>query len=113
MENAMLSERVYQTIANELKRGTTTHLKTGGKSYTAYFPETGQAVYEQNRKNCGAKSKLLVAMEFIDYDCEKILDKDWSPDTVVGHAKKTSTQRRRQDGSYSMVNRHSRRSKIR
>ena len=81
--------RVYQTIANELKRGTTTQLKTGGKSYTAYFPETGQAVYEQNRKNCGAKSKLLVAMEFIDYACEKILDKDWSPDAVVGHAKKT------------------------
>src|SRR5690625_7141542 len=27
-------------------------------------------------------------MEFIDYACEKILDKDWSPDAVVGHAKK-------------------------
>src|SRR5690625_513910 len=88
MENAMLSERLYQTITNELKRETTKQLKTGGKSYTAYFPETGQAVYEQNRKNCGAKSKLLVAMEFIDYACEKILDKDWSPDAVVGHAKK-------------------------
>ena len=36
--------RVHQTIANELKRGTTTQLKTGRKSYTAYFPETGQAV---------------------------------------------------------------------
>ena len=79
--------RVHQTIANELKRGTTTQLKTGRKPYTAYFPETGQAVYEQNRENCGAKSKPLVAMRFINYACKKILDEDWSPDSVVGHAK--------------------------
>jgi len=79
--------RVHQTIANELKRGTTTQLKTGRTSYTAYFAETGQTVYEQNRKNCGAKSKLLVAMDFIDFACEKILDQDWSPDAVVGFAK--------------------------
>jgi len=71
-------------IANELKRGKTTQLEAGGDSYTAYFTETGQAVYEQNRRNCGAKSKLLVAMEFIDYACKKILEKDWSPDSVTG-----------------------------
>lgn len=80
--------RVHQTIANELKRGTTTQLKTGRKSFAAYYPETGQAVYEKNRENCGAKSKLLVAMEFIDFACEMILDKDWSPDAVVGYAKR-------------------------
>src|SRR5690625_4421646 len=79
--------RVHQTIANELKRGTTTQLKTGRKSFTAYYPETGQVVYEQNRENCGAKGKLLVAMEFIDFACEMILDHDWSPDAVVGFAK--------------------------
>jgi len=44
-------------------------------------------VYEQNRENCGAKGKLLVAMEFIDFACEMILDHDWSPDAVVGFAK--------------------------
>lgn len=76
--------RVHQTIANELKRGTTTQLKTGRKPYTAYFPETGQAVYEQNRKNCGAKSKLLIASEFIDFACKKITKHGWSPDAVVG-----------------------------
>lgn len=79
--------RVHQTIANELKRGTTRQLKTGRKPFTSYFPETGQAVYEQNRRNCGAKSKLLVAMEFIDFACEKILNSDWSPDAVVGFTK--------------------------
>jgi len=79
--------RAHQTISNELERGTTNQLKTGRKSYSAYFPETGQAVYEQNRKNCGAKSKLLVAIEFIDLACEMILDKGWSPDAVVGFSK--------------------------
>jgi len=80
--------RAHQTIANELKRGTTTQLKTGRKAYTAYFPELGQAVYEQNRTNCGAKSKLLTAIEFIDYACDKIMNHDWSPDAVVGFANK-------------------------
>ena len=76
--------RVHQTIASELQRGTTTQLKTGRKPYTAYFPETGQAVYERNRKNCGAKSKLLEAAEFIDFACNQIMNEDWSPDAVVG-----------------------------
>lgn len=80
--------RVHQTIANELKRGTTTQLKTGRTPYTAYFAETGQAVYERNRINCGAKSKLLVAIEFIDFACEKITNQGWSPDSVVGFANK-------------------------
>ena len=76
--------RAHQTIANELKRGTTAQLKTGRTPYVAYFPETGQAVYERNRLNCGAKSKLLVAIEFVDYACEKIINDSWSPDAVVG-----------------------------
>ncbi|PIC87428.1 hypothetical protein CSV72_05525 [Sporosarcina sp. P20a] len=49
-------ECAHQTIANELKRGTTTQLKTGRTPYTAYFAETGQAIYERNRLQCGAKS---------------------------------------------------------
>ena len=80
--------RAHQTIANELQRGTTTQLKTGRTPYTAYFAETGQAVYERNRINCGAKSKLLVAIEFIDFACEKITGQGWSPDAVVGFANK-------------------------
>ncbi len=83
-EIARRLERAHQTIANELKRGTTTQPKTGRQPFTAYFPETGQAVYEQNRKNCGAKSKLLKAIEFVDFACEKIMNQGWSPDAVVG-----------------------------
>jgi len=81
--------RAHQTIANELERGTTTQLKTGRIPYAAYFAETGQAVYERNRMNCGAKNKLLVATEFIDFACDKIIEEGWSPDAVVGF---TSTQ---------------------
>lgn len=77
-------ERAHQTIANELKRGTTTQLKTGRKPYKVYFPETGQAAYEQNRENCGAKSKLFVSIDFVDFACEKITNHGWSPDAVVG-----------------------------
>lgn len=80
--------RAHQTIANELKRGTTTQLKTGRTPYTAYFAETGQAVYERNRMNCGAKSKLLTAGEFIEFACDRILHYGWSPDAVVGFAGK-------------------------
>jgi len=42
--------RVHGTIANELERGTTKQLETGRNPYTAYFPETGQAVYEKQEK---------------------------------------------------------------
>ena len=77
-------QRAHQTIANELVRGTTTQLQTGRTPFTAYFAETGQTVYERNRLNCGAKSKLLAAREFVDYACEKIIDQGWSPDAVVG-----------------------------
>lgn len=86
-EFARRLDRAHQTIAKELQRGTTTQLKTGRKPYKAYFPETGQAVYEHNRKNCGAKSKLLKAIEFVDFACEKIMNQDWSPDAVVGYSK--------------------------
>jgi len=82
--------RTHQTIANEMKRDTTTQLMTGRTLFTAYFAETGQAVYERNRLNCGAKSKLLTAVVFIDFACERITDQDWSPDAVVGFVSQQS-----------------------
>lgn len=83
-EIARRLRRSPQTIGNELSRGTVRQLKTGRKPYTAYFPEAGQTAYETNRKNCGAKSKLLVASEFIQFASHMILDHGWSPDAVVG-----------------------------
>ncbi|PIC66192.1 hypothetical protein CSV71_13045 [Sporosarcina sp. P21c] len=51
--------RVHQTIANELERVTTTQLQTGRTPYTAYFAETGQAIYERNRLQCARKVSCL------------------------------------------------------
>lgn len=46
------------TISRELKRGTVTQRNSDLTEYRAYFPEAGQAIYEKNRSNCGAKYKL-------------------------------------------------------
>ncbi|KAA0954733.1 IS30 family transposase [Planococcus sp. ANT_H30] len=74
------------TISREIKRGTVTQMKTGRKIVNAYFPETGQLKYEENRHSCGAKLKLDDAIEFIQYAEIKILKDNWSPDAVCGSA---------------------------
>mgnify|MGYP001770997952 CR=1 FL=1 len=80
--------RSPSTISREIKRGTTTQLRSDLSSYTSYFPETGQAVYEKNRSNCGAKFKAAKAEDFLKYAENKILNEKWSPDAVVGYCKK-------------------------
>jgi len=76
------------TIWRELKRGTVTQLKTGRIKYEAYFPETAQVKYEENRKACGAKLKLDETIKFIKFAEAKILNNEWSPDAVCGFAKR-------------------------
>jgi hypothetical protein len=53
--------------------------------YQAYFPETGQAIYEANRSHCGAKNKLAQVAEFIHFAVEKIQTDHWSPDAICGY----------------------------
>jgi len=79
--------RSRSTISREIKRGTTTQLKSNLSTYTAYFPETGQAVYEKHRSHCGAKSKLALREDFLKFAENKILKEKWSPDAVVGSCK--------------------------
>ena len=80
--------RHRSTIYREIKRGTTTQLRTDLTTYNAYFPETGQAVYEKNRSFCGRKSKVLKVESFLQYAEQKILQDKWSPDAVVGTARR-------------------------
>ena len=40
-------------------------MKTDGTYHEVYFPDAGQRIYEENRKNCGAKLKLDTAIDFI------------------------------------------------
>lgn len=54
------------------------------------YPDVGQRVYEQNRKNCDAKLKLDTAIDFIQYVKCKILDDKWSPDAAWGYAKRVN-----------------------
>ena len=50
-------------------------------------------MYEQNRGNRGAKSKLLVPIDFVDFACEKVLDYGWSPDAIVGFTKQQTERK--------------------
>ncbi|EYE87135.1 integrase [Fervidicella metallireducens AeB] len=79
--------RSPSTISREIKRGTVSQLKSDLSCYSSYFHETGQAVYENHRSNCGAKIKLAKAETFIKFAEEKIRKNNWSVDTVVGYCK--------------------------
>lgn len=87
--------RAAQTINNEIRRGTITQLKRqkqNGKVYDYYYsvydPDAGQAAYEKNRLNCGRRPKWADTNAFIDWADEKMLVEKWSPDAVVGFARK-------------------------
>lgn len=74
------------TVSRELKRGTVRQRASDLSEYEAYFPETGQAVYEFNRSHCGAKYKLAQSAEFIHFAVEKMQVDKWSPDAICGYA---------------------------
>ena len=76
------------TLYNELNRGTVEQMDTHLKIHKEYFAETGQAIYEQNRKNSCNPYKFIKAFDFIKYSEKEILEKKYSPDVVCGLAKK-------------------------
>jgi len=75
--------RASNTIRNELKRGTVPQIKAN-KTLMVYFPDTGQRVYEANRKNCGTKFKLLECEAFINHATELFFNKNQSLDSICG-----------------------------
>lgn len=76
-------ERSYNTIKNEIKRGTIPQIK-GNKTVMIYYPDTGQMKYEQNRKNCGNKYKFLKCEKFIKHVEELYFEQNFSLDSIVG-----------------------------
>lgn len=80
--------RNVSTISRERNRGTVQQIDTNRKPYKQYFPDVGARVYKENRKNCGNHSKVMEAWKFNAYAEKMILEKHWSPDAVVGYAKK-------------------------
>ena len=78
-------KRAKNTIQNEIKRGTTTQI-IQGKYKTVYLAETGQAKYEQNRKNSCCSYKFLKCKNFINDVSNKFHKNHWSFDACVGAA---------------------------
>lgn len=78
--------RAYNTICNEIKRGTVSQIKCN-KKIEVYYPDTAQTRYEEARKHCGNKYKLLACEAFIAHVEQLFHDKDFSLDAIVGSAK--------------------------
>lgn len=75
--------RASNTIRNELERGTVPQIKAN-RTIMIYFPDTGQLVYEANRKNCGTKFKLLECEAFINHVTDLFFNKKQSLDSICG-----------------------------
>ena len=98
-EIARVLLRDKSTIKRELKRGSVAQRRKNPYvsrnpevpeyiEYSVYFADAGQRVYEGNRQNCGAKNKVVICAELVEFVEEKILgEKKWSPDAAVGYAK--------------------------
>jgi len=87
-EIARRMNRDVSTISRERKRGTIQQIDTFRKPYKKYFPDVGARIYEENRMNCGNHSKVMKAWEFNIFAEKMILEEHWSPDAVVGYAKR-------------------------
>ena len=77
------------TLYAEIKRGTARQMRSDWTYYDRYFVETGQIIYERNRKNSVKPSKFNAARDFIRYVEDRILKDKHSPDAICGRAKRT------------------------
>lgn len=80
--------RNTSSISREVKRGTVQQIDTFRKPYSKYFPDVGARVYKDNCFNCGAHSMVIEAWDFVRFAEKKIKEENWSPDAVVGYAKR-------------------------
>lgn len=88
-EIAEKTGRDVSTISREKTRGSVTQLDTNRNTVRKYFPDAGARVYKENRKHCGAPSVFMKSWDFLCYAEKKLLEDKWSPDAIIGHAKKT------------------------
>ena len=77
------------TLYAEIKRGTARQMRSDWTYYDRYFAETGQIIYERNRKNSVKPSKFNAARDFIRYVEDRILKDKHAPDAICGCAKRT------------------------
>ena len=84
------------TISREIKRGTTTQLRSNLTTYEQYFPESGQAVYDKRRASSGFQCKIYQVEPFLKFAEHQILHKKWSPDAVVGFCRSQAKWQRQE-----------------
>lgn len=75
------------TILREIRRGTVKQRRSDLTEYEAYYPETGQAVYEKNRSACVKQFTVTKAAAFLEFAETKMLEEKWSPDAIVGYCR--------------------------
>lgn len=76
------------TLYNELGRGTVQQMDSELRTYTRYFADAGQWVYEKHRQNSRRPLKLAKAQEFIAYAETQMLKEKLAPDAICGEARR-------------------------
>ena len=76
--------RPYNTIANEIKRGTVLLYSGKVKRYKA---DKGQEVYLEHRRNSRRNYRCLETVDFLRYVEQQFKNAKWSFDSTVGYAK--------------------------
>lgn len=85
-------ERPYNTIKNEISRGTVLLYNGKQKRYKA---DEGKRIYRENRGNCRRNYRCLRVMRFLQYVVTKFRsDAEWSLDAAFGAALKSGKFRR-------------------
>lgn len=74
------------TLYNELARGTVQQLGQNPEPYTRYFGDSGQRVYEHQRRNSHCPIKLPKVKKFESFAVKQILTWHLAPDTICGLA---------------------------
>ncbi len=83
--------RPYNTIKNEIQRGTV--FLYHGK-VTRYKAKAGEAVYRKNRQSSTRKYRCLETAPFLRYVEKMFREEGWSLDACCGHALETGLFRR-------------------
>jgi IS30 family transposase len=74
--------RAYNTVAAEIRRGSTVQIKQG-KRTDQYLSDLGQHIYEENRSGCCPKYKRLTCSEFVNAVIKTMRSKGWSVDAGI------------------------------
>lgn len=84
--------RPYNTIKNEVKRGTV-HLYNGKQK--RYKADAGEQAYHEHRENCRRVNCCLKAARFLAFVVSKVMgDEKWSLDAAFGYALNSNEFRR-------------------